>query len=933
MLTRIIKNSNVIKWTLTGLLIGLIVLGLAIVIQSASARGAGALEPAASPLHPDFPLLDADGANVLESGAAVSTMQTCGQCHDTDYIVSHSFHADLGLSDYQASGAMNASNGTFGRWDPLTYRYLSQPGDSLLDLSTAEWLMRYGDQISGGGPATTSREGMPLASLSPNAEDPEASLLNRETGQPEAWDWSQSGVIENNCFLCHLASPDNAARTAAIRAGAFGWANTATLAGSGIVIVPGNDNGTNYTFSPGAFNENGEVKAEIIALQDPTNENCAQCHGPFHTGGDPFVFQAGAPSNQTTGQVISGQKISESGMNISRKAELGRSWDIHAERQLQCVDCHFSLNNPARQQNVKGENPDHLVYDPRRLDIGEYLERPNHNFARGQSAQYNVAPELKGTMRRCDSCHDPEKGHADWLPYIDRHMQVLACETCHVPQLYAPAIQDYDWTALTPAGGPQVAYRGLEAGSMEVASLGDAPLTVTNLVTGFQPVLLNRTDVDGKSLLAPYNLVTSWYWVYEDASGKTRPVRLVDLEAAWLANGDYAPEVLSAFDADGDGSLSLSEQRIDSPEKESLIAGRLATLGLGNPRIAGQVQPYSINHNVTRGEWAVNDCQSCHSDGSRMTQPIKLADYVPAGVQPEFVTDTNVPATGELYTDESGALYYQPIPKNENLYVFGNDRVSWVDWFGGLFFLAVLAGVGGHGTLRYLASRRKPRHEVRTEKVYMYAAYERFWHWLQTVGIVLLLFTGLVIHRPDLFGALSFRHMVTVHNVLAAILAVNAGLSLFYHLTSGQIKQYIPRPRGFFDDAIVQAKFYLQGIFKGEAHPFEKIPEKKMNPLQQVTYFGILNVLLPLQGLTGILMWGAQRWPGAADLFGGLPFLAPFHTLIAWTFAAFIVGHVYLTTTGHEPLEGIRGMVTGWEEVEVQGPVEHEEEASEKKEE
>jgi thiosulfate reductase cytochrome b subunit len=407
----------------------------------------------------------------------------------------------------------------------------------------------------------------------------------------------------------------------------------------------------------------------------------------------------------------------------------------------------------------------------------------------------------------------------------------------------------------------------------------------------------------------------------------------VDLEAAWLANGDYAPEVLSAFDADGDGSLSLSEQRINSPEKESLIAGRLATLGLGNPRIAGQVQPYSINHNVTRGEWAVNDCQSCHSDGSRMTQPIKLADYVPAGVQPEFVTDTNVPATGELYTDESGALYYQPIPKNENLYVFGNDRVSWVDWFGGLFFLAVLAGVGGHGTLRYLASRRKPKHEVSTEKVYMYAAYERFWHWLQTVGIVLLLFTGLVIHRPDLFGALSFRHMVTVHNVLAAILAVNAGLSLFYHLTSGQIKQYIPRPRGFFDDAIVQAKFYLQGIFKGEAHPFEKIPEKKMNPLQQVTYFGILNVLLPLQGLTGILMWGAQRWPGAADLFGGLPFLAPFHTLIAWTFAAFIVGHVYLTTTGHEPLEGIRGMVTGWEEVEVQGPVEHEEEASEKKEE
>jgi hypothetical protein len=39
--------------------------------------------------------------------------------------------------------------------------------------------------------------------------------------------------------------------------------------------------------------------------------------------------------------------------------------------------------------------------------------------------------------------------------------------------------------------------------------------------------------------------------------------------------------------------------------------------------------------------------------------------------------------------------------------------------------------------------------------------------------------------------------------------------------------------------------------------------------------------------------------------------------LIAWTFATFIVGHVYLTTTGREPLEGIKSMVTGWEDVEV----------------
>jgi thiosulfate reductase cytochrome b subunit len=136
-------------------------------------------------------------------------------------------------------------------------------------------------------------------------------------------------------------------------------------------------------------------------------------------------------------------------------------------------------------------------------------------------------------------------------------------------------------------------------------------------------------------------------------------------------------------------------------------------------------------------------------------------------------------------------------------------------------------------------------------------------------------------------------------------------------LTTGKIHQYIPRPRGFIDDGILQAKYYISGIFKNEPHPFEKKPEQKLNPLQQVTYFGLLNVLLPLLGLTGILMWSVQIWPQITNWFGGLPVLAPIHSLLAWLFAAFIVGHVYLTTTGATPLESMRGMVTGWEEIEV----------------
>lgn len=892
------------------LLSGLLVLGLGFGIQSAFAKRGETPAAQTSPIHPTFALLDADGEQVLKSGGDVSTMQTCGQCHDAAYIQQHAFHSDLGLGAYAPSDqTWDASNGIFGQWDPLTYRYLSQKGDERLDLSTAEWLKVNANRVIGGGPADTSRAGQPLASLKGDANNPEASILNAETGQPEAWDWSASGTMEMNCFVCHLQDPNNTQRVQAIQAGDFGSAGTATLVGTGIVTHTSNG----YFWNDAAFDENGNLKERYVLIQDPSNANCAACHGEVHPESqEPLTLNAcdlDYPQTATTGQVIAAQKINASGVNLADKRDINRSWDIHAERQLQCTDCHFALNNPAHALEIQGENPDHLVYDPRKLDLGEYIQRPDHNFARGQSAQFNIAPEMKGTMRRCESCHDANQAHADWLPYVDKHMAAVACESCHISKMYAPAIQSYDWTVVTANGQPASECRGVE---------GD-PNSVNSLVTGFEPALLNRTNVDGKQLLAPYNLITTYFWAYDDPNGP-RPVRLVDLEAAYLENGAYAADVLSAFDADNSGALDASELKIDSQSKQDLIAGRLAALGLKNPRIEGLVQPYSINHGVARGDEAVNDCKSCHNtpEESRVGQAIELAAYAPNGVTPRFVDGTNVNASGQI-TLKDGAVYYQPNPSNDKMYVFGSSRVNWIDWFGALAFFGSLLGVLGHGTLRYVNYMRRPKAQVKTKAVYMYDAYRRFWHWLQTTAIVMLLFTGLVIHRPDIFGIFSFRGVVTIHNVLAAILVINALLSVFYHLTTGRVQEYIPRPYGFFDDAIVQAKYYIGGIFKGEAHPFEKTPDSRMNPIQKFTYFGILMVLLPLQMLTGALMWGVQRWPAIAGWFGGLPVLAPFHSLVAWLFAAFIVVHVYMTTTGATPLEAMRAMVTGWEEVEAHG--------------
>ena len=66
---------------------------------------------------------------------------------------------------------------------------------------------------------------------------------------------------------------------------------------------------------------------------------------------------------------------------------------LFAERGLKCTDCHYALNNPVHYQESGDNQLSHLLYDPRRLEIGEYIERPDHTLARGQSAQISVAPE------------------------------------------------------------------------------------------------------------------------------------------------------------------------------------------------------------------------------------------------------------------------------------------------------------------------------------------------------------------------------------------------------------------------------------------------------------------------------------------------------------------------------------------------------------
>ena len=75
-----------------------LILSIGLLTSFLAFLGPKAVAQESPPLHPTFPLLDADGDHVLDSGQPLSTMTTCGQCHDTEFISTHSFHTDVGLN-------------------------------------------------------------------------------------------------------------------------------------------------------------------------------------------------------------------------------------------------------------------------------------------------------------------------------------------------------------------------------------------------------------------------------------------------------------------------------------------------------------------------------------------------------------------------------------------------------------------------------------------------------------------------------------------------------------------------------------------------------------------------------------------------------------------------------------------------------------------
>lgn len=194
------------------------------------------------------------------------------------------------------------------------------------------------------------------------------------------------------------------------------------------------------------------------------------------------------------------------------------------------------------------------------------------------------------------------------------------------------------------------------------------------------------------------------------------------------------------------------------------------------------------------------------------------------------------------------------------------------------------------------------------KKVYIYKIFERFWHWAQVLLISILMISGFEIHSS--FNLFGYRTAVEIHNISAWLFLFLIIFAIFWHFTTGEWKQYIPTTKYLK----AQFNYYVGGIFKGAPHPTKKLVYNKFNPLQRLIYLGLKILVIPVQVISGFL-YLYFHYPVKGLELQSLEYVAFVHIFGAFLLLAFMIAHVYLTTTGHKPLSAVKAMITGWEEM------------------
>ncbi|MGQ9731607.1 MAG: multiheme c-type cytochrome [Candidatus Zipacnadales bacterium] len=536
-----------------------------------------------------------------------SPKQTCGACHDYTKIT-EGFHFQQGAGERptedQAARCQWASTpgnygGTWCSPGPL-YRWLSPKKNEsagTIDMTSFEFIVAgCAECHPGGGPMEFDRDGHRYDEW---MRDPAHGLIpggdNGFDGDYYKARWSETGVLEADCLLCHLPEYDNAARKQQLKGLNFAWAPTVAAGFGQVEGTVAKGETPMVTYDTTRFDAEGRVAPHIV--RSPRNETCLECHA------QPGWKKRGADYRART--------------------------DVHLRAGLRCVDCH-AAGMSAADERIRGKEL--------------------HQVGKGDDPGGHVRDDLDDTVRSCASCHTtgylgaPVAAHK---AFPADHLETIACVTCHIPQRVVEPILMQASDVFNPGAhipskakhlwvfyGPDMQYRN-HYGVLVTMGFNDKP------TDPFTP-----TYVRYKDKIWPVNRVhTAWPAIQTQGQPGLAQPKMSDLYKMWTdhrADPSKYAALAQITDDTGDGVIEVNRPE----EIDALIDAVTAMLRTTDYPMAGkrvlwvmddrayssgtefreipkhdyEASPYGNVHKYShevypaRAALGVRGCQDCHSD-------------------------------------------------------------------------------------------------------------------------------------------------------------------------------------------------------------------------------------------------------------------------------------------------------------------------------
>jgi len=604
---------------------------------------------------PPFFLKDEDGTIIdplhgINQDRPYSPKKTCGACHDYDLITS-AYHFQQGKNEeikpeLAAVYSWMFSPGNYGgRYCTVApnFRQLARKKNENareIDLSSFEFAKACSGCHPGGGPLEYDRDGNRYDRY---AKDPANRIVpggeNGFDGDYFKSRWAESGVLEADCLLCHLPSYDHKAREAQIKALNFRWAASA---GADFATAEGavaQNAAPIIKYKTEIFQPDGKVALNIV--REVPEEKCLNCHL------EPDWKKKGEPYNHRT--------------------------DVHLRAGLKCVDCHVT-GRSATDERIAG--------------------RERHEIGKGDDPTGLVRDDLDNSMRTCRDCHmegllkAPVPRHAGLPP---RHLDKIACQTCHIPQRQVKAALLQDSTVFNTA--PRIAKAGERIWTFYGPDM--KPWNLYGEASSFtdkrQPLFLYKpVRAWYKGQIYPMNRIDSiWIGILKsDGKGLDQPY-MKDLYAMWTAHlkdpVNSFPELGKITDDNGDGVSEANRpeeiQGLLAAVKRYLVSqeepldGRHVILVSGScytrdgitweglyftPKpweYTAYASTFKLSHGISPASSAMGagGCTDCHSSYSLLwTRPVMKEPFSGKGAVPIFEPNSVLLGMSPLAVKMSG---------------------------------------------------------------------------------------------------------------------------------------------------------------------------------------------------------------------------------------------------------------------------------------